>query len=187
MIIDPCSCLGRLDLSNERDLELILKRDKHGRLEGLCAEALFLEQLVLPSFPEVSLGWWVSRTNGIYRVARFITQSAAESGLDRKIYRHLLRNNVSVVRISFDESTLICSRENAALTPSGDILFQNRKPQSPTKTPPSISGERDATRIEKAINFLRGRKLLRAAAIQRLLANCFIHAASAWDIDAIVE
>ncbi len=187
---DPCHGIDTLNLSVDGDCETILKRDKHARLEGLCAELLFYEELIRPSFTECSVGWWIAPHGNTYKVAHIIEEGHVISSLDEDIYRHFVRNHTRAVRLTFNAFRKSLLREQIALREMDDVLYSRRSGQQPhTDSPPKLSNstERNVERANKAIAFLRDRGALRPSAIARLVANCFVHARALWDIDAIVR
>ncbi|MDZ7343908.1 MAG: hypothetical protein ONA90_05280, partial [candidate division KSB1 bacterium] len=59
-------------------------------------------------------------------------------------------------------------------------MIKPRKPSAPLPTP----SERQSHRLDRAMNLLEAAGLLKHAAIERLLANCWLASGRYWDIDA---
>lgn len=188
---DPCQSIARLDLNNNDDLKQILRRDKHTRIEGLCSEAVFVDDLLRESFPAYSCGWWFRRQNGVYRVARLVTDVAELSELDFKILSMFARH-VATTIIQFDLISKACYGARfdpeTRSTLNGN-WFNIRRPVSRMAASPRLpgSGIRDAARLEQAIQLLESRNRLQHAAIERLFANCWLGEAPVWDVDFFVE
>lgn len=187
---DPCERVADLDLGRDKDCIQILLRDKHGRLEGLCAEILFEKELIAPAFAEYSTGWWVARGDGKYRVAHVTESGHPVSPIEDDIYRLFLRHGVSLVRLEFDATERILRRHALSVGPAGSVVQRNAAQVQPTtRSPPQVpyAAERDAERSDKAIKYLKTMGALRSSAISRLIANCFVHSRALWDIDAVVR
>lgn len=187
---DPCEHISELNLDLEADCIDILLRDKHGRLEGICAEILFERELIAPAFADYSTGWWVARQNGAYRIAHMTERGHKVSILDTEIYSLFLSNNVSVVRLEFDSEERILRRHTISKdVEAGSIAISNPRTQQTAENPLRMAKptERDPARSEKAIKFLKSANAIRTSAISRLIANCFVHSSYLWDVDAIVR
>jgi hypothetical protein len=183
-----------LDFNRPEDCHQILLLDKHTRIEGLCSEAVFMEDVVEGNFSPVTNEFWFSRNreNGYnaapkYDIRKIIT--SYEKGLNELDYRILdgfarekLGLRVSVVH--FDSSTKkvrefrhYSGQRHKHPDQQGDLLAFHGDMEIP-----SIE-DRNPVRIHKAADFLEERKLLKDAAIKRLVANCYLPG-GAWDIDA---
>ena len=78
-----CKNLDLIDLNNKNDLLKILSQDKYTRVEGLCSELVFMEDIVQNNLSPVTTDFWFTGENESYRV---LTNERAElSELDYRI------------------------------------------------------------------------------------------------------
>ena len=100
---DPCGAIDSLNLDNPDNLKKILQRDKHTRVEGICAEAVFFRDLLSESFPIFSTGWWFRTRNNQFRVAKIVPEVQGLSELDFELLTFFSAKGVPTVVVSFDE------------------------------------------------------------------------------------
>jgi hypothetical protein len=186
---DPCRAVTSINIDDEEDCERLLLRDKHGRLEGLCAEILFEQELVKPAFPKYSTGWWVAKADRQqYKVAHAVETGSQITDLENAVYTHFLARDVPLFRLEYDPRSHTLRRHKLSLS-GRKVESRLDGIQAPSPKPPSIprAPERDGPRSTKALDYLKANRALRSAALSRLIANCYIHSPCAGDIDAIVR
>jgi len=182
-----------MDFSRPEDCHQILLLDKHTRIEGLCSEVVFMEDIVEGNFSPVTNEFWFSLNSDTaydappkYDIRKIIT--SYDKGLTELDYRILdgfarEKFGLQVSIVHFDPSTNAVrefrhtsGKRYERVDQRGDYLpFHGDMPIAPIK-------DRNPERIYKAADFLETRGLLKDAAIKRLLANCYLPG-YAWDID----
>jgi hypothetical protein len=188
---DACQCLNELNLDSMSDLKRILRRDKHTRIEGLCSEAVFAADLLRPSFPIYSTGWWFRLQDDAYRIARLVTDVAELSDLDFRLLDKFARHTPTTV-IQFDVTAQECYY--VEFKPEAQAGFcadwASRRKLFPRKSAARRLPEekvRNAARLEQALQLLEDQHLLRHAAVERLFANCWLGNSAVWDVDFFAE
>jgi hypothetical protein len=189
---DPCSELEGLDLNDRRHLAKILTRDKHTRIEGLCTEALFVNDLLVGSFPHSSSGWWFIKKDEGYRVLKLQHEVDALSELDLQGLSFFVSKGLPTFVVSFDEqarSFLYLPFRSDSLQNFVERWSREKKvyPKKKEHAPLPDSSRRDPARLQQAIDLLESFGLLRKSAIERLFANCYIGTSAYWDLDALVS
>lgn len=179
-----CEKVHELDFENQDDLRRILKQDKHTRIEGLCSEAAFMDDVVTGNLSPVTTDFWFTKTPNSYDVKRIITDPS--KGLTDLDYRILdgfaSRTQVSIVwfnqqRREFLRIPHIRLMRYSNMTELGDVMPRNGMTDMPD------GNGRDDRRLNQACDYLASKGLLKEAAIKRLFANCWLHG-GVWDIDA---
>lgn len=183
-----CKGISEIDFSKPTDLCKVLHQDKHTRIEGLCSEAVFMEDIIQGNIEPVTTGFWFSETpkNPLkFHIWKIITDiSIPINSLDYRIldgFASIKGMPVSIVY--FDET----SKSFLEFMHKKGNRYSNIKDLGTKKYPNSNSlvaneRQRNEVRIEKACRFLDHRGLLKNAAIGRLFANCWLKGA-VWDID----
>lgn len=188
---DPCHELGDLDWSDEGSFKEILARDKHTRLEGLCIEAAFVEDLLAPSFPDYSQSWWfLAMERAGFRVVKYVHDINEISGIEIEMLRHFQIRGVETYIVAMERQPVrfVALRYEGESQTNIQTAWLTRQkyrfvPRGLAALPSSES--RSSQRIEVAINFLASRQLLQRSAMERLFANCALGSRRAWDIDAL--
>lgn len=185
--LDICERIARMDLDSPVDQKLILSRDKHTRLEGLCVEALFERTLVANTFEEHTSGFWFTRKSGAYRVVKFLVDPLTFAELDARVLDHLTLHGMRAWVVFFDrkESTFRVLNYRKGCMSEAGIASARAYPRTTEPIPIPGDKERKADRQEKAFKFLLESGRLREAAIERLFANCWIGKNYFWDIDCL--
>ena len=94
--------LTGIDFNNEDNLIRILKRDKHTRIEGLCTERLFLNQLIETTFSHYSVGWWFTLKRETYRLVKFCPDVGEINETDLQILDFFKSKGLSTFIVGFD-------------------------------------------------------------------------------------
>ncbi|QEH39952.1 hypothetical protein [Chitinophaga sp. XS-30] len=181
-----CSNIDKIDLNNPEDLKAILFQDKHTRIEGLCSEVAFMEDVVYANLSPFTSDFWFSGAGRGYHVRKILTDEAISlSNLDYTILDifasmdsclatsivYFNKTSRAFYQFEHKEKKRYLKLEDygCKLDPVANSALSN------------ITG-RDETRIAKACAYLEKRGLLRDAAIKRLFANNWLRE-FAWDID----
>jgi hypothetical protein len=188
---DACQCLNELNLDSVSDLKQILRRDKHTRIEGLCSEAVFAADLLRPSFPIYSTGWWFRRQDDVYRIARLVTDVAELSNLDFGLLDKFARHTPTTV-IQFDVTAKACYYVEFKPDAPSEFCasWSSRRKVFPRKSAVRRLPDekvRNAARLDQALQLLADQHLLRHAAVERLFANCWLGDNAVWDVDFFAE
>lgn len=188
---DPCVDVENLDFSKDEDLKKILQRDKHTRIEGICTEVLFFNDLVKTSFENYSSGWWFFGDKTRYTIIKITFGINELTDLDFFILDYFKTNDFPAYVVSFKQAEKRFYYVEYKPEFKNDInsYWRDNKKIYPLKkkAPPIPSvGTRNETRLNQAIDLLENSNALRQAAIERLFANCYLSSDYHWDIDAFV-
>ena len=179
-----CNIINQLDFQNENDIRLILKQDKHTRIEGLCSEAAFMEDVVQGNLSPVTGDFWFTKTHNSYEVTRVVTDPTINlTELDYRILDGFVSKvNVSIVWFN-EQSREFIRVPHVKLMRYNDIkkVGTVMPPKEQTEMP--NASERDERRLNQACDYLTTKGLLKQSAIKRLFANCWL-SGPVWDIDA---
>jgi len=179
-----CAALDDIDMSNPAHLRRILHQDKHTRIEGLCSEAVFMEDVVAGNLYPVTGDFWFTRRGESYEVTRVVTEPTQPfNELDYRIMDGFA-TRIPVSIAWFDDAyATFCGflHRKGNRYDTVDGMGMPLRPRPAT----DIAGEaeRDPDRLMRACDYLEQRGLLRSSAIKRLFANCWL-GGSVWDIDA---
>jgi len=189
---DPCSCIDEIDFDNINDLKKILSRDKHTRIEGICVEGVFIDDLVKESFDEFSTGWWFPTKNWEYRVVKILFDWNELSDLDKEILLFFKSKKIPTFLVSFDQNEnvfyYIKIEENTLIDLESNWNEKKKiYPRSDTTPPLPQKRYRDKNRLDKSIKILESLNILKRSSIERILANCWIRAKGLWDIDTFIK
>ena len=192
-----CKDIKSVDFNNESHLCRILEQDKHTRIEGLCSEAVFMEDIIEGNFSSVASDFWYTRVEKKYHVYKVITDPSVPlndldyqilDGFDSSIkhQRDLKTSSVSIVY--FDESSKTFRKFIHIYGNRYSNIYGLGSDMSPVCNAESAEqSQRDPVRLKKACDFLKQRGLLKDAAIKRLFANCWLQDKGVWDIDAFTK
>ena len=185
---DPCERISKIDFNNPIHLRKVLARDKHTRIEGICTEAIFVDDLIKESFSKYSTGWWFPRRKTGYHVVKIFSAIDSITELDKEILAFFCTKEVPTYIVSFNdfEKAFYYLRIDDKVLDSFNNQWDKKKKEYPrTNSPPPLpaSAYRSQERLEKAFDILESLNLLKKSAIERVLANCFINAKGLWDID----
>lgn len=180
-----------MDLNNPTTLRDILSWDKHTRIEGLCSEAVFLEDVIQGHFSPIASDYWFVHPgySEKYNILKVITDAKTKlNNLDYKILDGFASpaaaSNVQDVQlIHFEEpKKRFCSvhhKSGTRYTHFADL----GTPLPPAGRPEFAPlKDRDPDRHKKAADYLEARGLLKYAAIKRLFANHWLEG-GVWDVD----
>jgi hypothetical protein len=195
MTVHPlCNQLEKIDFNDPANLRHILLQDKHTRVEGLCSEVIFMEDVVMNNFTSIASDFWFTKledkiTPGrfMYLVRKIVTEpNKILTDLDYRLLDgfSVAPQVMAVSIVYFSEITkefreVYHSPGNryTGFLQSGEVLHPSGKPIFIAE-----EGDRDKNRIYKAAIFLEKRGLLKESAIKRLFANCWL-SGPVWDID----
>lgn len=190
MTLDPSyGDLTKIDFNDPGDLRRILYQDKHTRIEGLCSEAAFMEDVICGNLDPVTTDFWFSGLpHGGYHIRKIVTDpSVPLSELDYRILDGFASKSLPVSMAYFDETSKgffqlhhEMGRRYSTLIGLGKIMTRAAHLPNVPET------DRDAARLAKACDFLETRGLLKDAAIRRLFANGWL-GESVWDIDVLTR
>lgn len=190
---DPCKSISKIDFNNEEHLKMILLRDKHTRIEGLCTENLFIHELIKNTFRDFSVGWWFKLKNDSYNIIKFLSNLAAIKDIDLFILDYFKSKGVNTFIVCFDEVekdffyidySEIRSNNFLEYWDKSRIKFPQKKKKSP---PIPKASERNRNRLEQAIRLLKSHNALKKSALERVFANCWLASGAYWDIDSFVR
>ena len=154
---DPCRRLENLDITDDESLAGILRRDKHTRIEGICTEHLFLRQLIKPTFPDYSVGWWFTRKGGTYRIIKFCKDVGDVDLTDLRILNFFKERGLSTFVVAFDQAHhSFYYIDHTRLPPTNQldewyrarVPFPNRQRKPP---PTPRASERNSARLDQAM------------------------------------
>jgi len=202
---DPCVSFGELNLRHRTDLIEVLKRDKDTRLEGICIEYLFQNDVLLPAglSDAISDNWWLVGKSGTNQGYYLFKLSVGElTSVDLQVIQRLIGLEIECFTIRLFEDGVNQFRGAKLLdrhVKSPDLLkteesylpvselFKRLDVARGSLPRIPITG-RTQERQAKAANFLIRLKRLRTAAVQRLFANCFLspYFSFVWDIDGFL-
>ena len=191
-MIDPCTIIDSLNFNKEEDLIHILSRDKHTRIEGLFTEYFFHNEIIKDNFSDVSSGWWFSLKKGQYYISKILTSFDTLIDFDVELFNFFVEKNHAVFLIVFEEHEKKFYYIHYKSEYSLDLtnVFNELKKEYPknqiTACIPN-ENERNAQRIDQAIDYLKKNDILKKCSIERLFANCWLANGYFWDIDYIVK
>lgn len=175
----PDSC-SSVDFNNVNTLRAILTNDKHTRIEGLCSEYLFMEDIGRSLDPIVS-DYWISMNDYQYHLTKFVPDTKIRpSNNDFLIFAYFHAMNISVRIVYFDESKR--------------TFFETfyKKDKCKKFTDPIVCEFNQLTelkgklceeeRFNKALDFLLSRQTIKSVALKRIFANHIMSECS-WDLD----
>ena len=179
------SSLSGIDFTNSETLRDVLSQDKHTRVEGLCSEVVFMEDIVEGNLSPITFDIWFIVKGGGYKVMKMlVVNDKPMSELDIIVMDHLADapGTVETSVVRFDSSTNTfwefiyvkgqLEEEGSVWPLHGEVEISELKYRNPE-------------RLRKATAFLEERGLLREAAIKRIFANCVLPPWGVWDLDAI--
>lgn len=190
-----CGDLEYIDFSDPTHLWDILYEDKHTRVEGLCSEVAFMEDIVKGNLDPVTGDFWFSLEGpldaaGRYHVRKIITDTSVPlTELDYQVLDKFasLQPVIPVSVVYFDEPGRafrhFYHQEGArysSVDGLGTVMPPRVNPRQATEK------DRDRERITKACGYLEGRGLLKEMAIKRLFANCWL-GDTVWDVDVFTR
>ena len=182
--------LDGIDLRRPADCRKILLLDKHTRIEGLCSEAVFMEDIVEGNLSPVTEDFWFTRSGRTakYEIIKVVTSyDKPLSELDYLILDKLATAEgiLKTGIVHFDESTNtfrvfrhLEGQRYDQLREMGNVWPLSGKGMI------AEDADRNEERTIKACDFLAERGLLKEAAIKRIFANCILDRAALWDVDA---
>ena len=202
---DPCVSFKALNLRYRDVLVKVLERDKDARLEGICIEYLFKNDVLsLTGLSDaVSDNWWlVGKPGNAQNYYLFKLSTDQLTSIDLQVIQRLIGLGIECFAIRLFEdggnqfrgiklldrhvkSAEVLETEEFYL-PISDLFEQLGATRGSLPRMP-ITG-RTHERQVKAIDSLIHLKKLRAAAAQRLFANCFLspYFSFVWDIDGFL-
>jgi hypothetical protein len=187
-----CNNIKNIDFNKEEDLYHILYQDKHTRIEGLCSEIAFMEDIVHGNLDPVTSDFWFSREDKgedkRYHVRRIMTDPKVPlNSLDYRILDGFARvkSVVSVSIVYFNEQSKAFREVRHLENTRYDHKLVDIGIDMKSRPDVEIADVtwRNRERINKACAYLKKRGLLKEMAIKRLFANCWLGEA-VWDIDA---
>ncbi|MEL6846539.1 MAG: hypothetical protein AAFP02_25310, partial [Bacteroidota bacterium] len=188
---DPCRQLPYLNLNYRTHQIKILKRDKHTRIEGIYTEKRFEQEIIAPSFSQYSTGWWFAKNAGSYRIYKLMFGDALLSELDFSLLQHFHRHRVPIVVVGFHAASKSFHGLPFRHHSKSDFVRDWHLHQSPLPRPDTVPAlpnqdQRNALRLQRAIQLLEGLEALKATALERIFANCFLREKYCWDLDGMV-
>jgi len=182
--------LDQINFDSAEDCRKILLSDKHTRVEGLCSEAVFGEDIVEGNISTVAPDFWFSvDRRGKYDVLKIVTNYEKPlSELELRILDQLAVANKTgkVGIVHFDDSTNtfrafghVKGESFGSLTGRGNVWPLSGRGKMAEEE------DRDEERILKACDFLEERGMLKDAAIKRIFANCVLGRDAVWDVDVL--
>jgi len=174
------SSCSDVDFNDIASLRSILTDDKHTRIEGLCSEHLFMEEIGSLLNPIVS-DYWMSGNYHQYYLTRFVTDTQNRlTENDFSIFEKFRTMNIPVRIVYYDESrkifleTFYKKDKHKKYTKPTECEF---KPLQELK-----DGYCDEERFNKAFEFLLSRQNIKSVVLRRLFANHIMDNYS-WDLD----
>lgn len=191
-MIDPCETLHSIDFNNEEDLQKILLRDKHTRIEGLFTEVFFHEEILKDSFDTITTGWWFSLKRNEYFISKFVYSIDNLSLFDFELLEYFSGSNRHVFVVAFSEASKKFYYARYESGTGKDIidrwhLISREYPRNPHSTGVPSEKERNIDRLSQAISYLQQRGTLKKYAIERMFANCWLGSGAIWDVDFFVK
>jgi len=191
MEVDICSILNSLDFSKKSDLERILSRDKHTRIEGLYTEIFFYEQLIKNNFTNYTSGFWFGFKEQKYSLSKLLPSLEDITNLDYQILNIFYKSGIKVFIVFFSEKnkTFFYLKYNPKTCQNIEHIRMNAipYPKCVTNVPIPRISERNPSRHRQAFEFLNSYNHLKRSAVERAFANCYIGNGSFWDIDYFVN
>jgi hypothetical protein len=189
---DPCENIGEIDFDNEDHLRKILLRDKHTRIEGLFTEVFFYEEILSETFTDYTTGWWFTVKEGTYRITKlcFSVQELSELDIELLEWFSNVNSNVFIVEFSEKQKSFFYGKYQNGLKTDFKTKWSGiRKiyPRNSNQAALPRESERNESRSNQAINYLKQRHLLKKYAVERMFANCWLGNAYYWDIDYLVK
>ncbi len=202
---DPCENFPQLNLSSAEALRDVLRRDKDTRLEGICIEHVFQNDLFPCDGPTLAIsdGWWLLRKpRSIEDYCLFKFSDGPLTIIDLRVIKKLLELKIECYLIRVYIGTTnefrgikldINNIDKPAILQSVDtyvpvsIIFSNIGAvtcSAPAMPNQGVTSARQNQAIELLVEFGQ----LRFAALQRLFANCFLSSyfQSVWDVDGFI-
>jgi hypothetical protein len=190
-----CGNLEDIDFNDPTHLWDILYEDKHTRVEGLCSEVAFMEDVVQGNLDPVTADFWFSLEEPLdaasqYHVRKIMTNPLVRlTELDYQVLDKFaaLQPVIPVSVVYFDEPSRTFRHfvhHKDARYDSVDGLGTVMSPRANRQH--TTERNKDKTRIAKACAYLEERGLLKDIAIKRLFANCWLGDA-VWDVDVFTR
>lgn len=183
--------LRTIDFDKKEDLRNLLSLDKHTRIEGLCSESIFQTDLLAGSFSSYSSGWWFTRPKTGQKTAKKLLLDRHITPLDVKLIKKFAPH-YSVELYYFDSNRIrfeMVKWQAEAIKDLKSYWLAHKTELDISRR--SFAGaaeeQRQKDRLEKAIDFLAGKDLLRSSAVSRIFANFVITDYSSHDVDFFVE
>jgi len=181
--------ISGLNFSRADDCRNVLLLDKHTRVEGLCSEAVFMEDIVEGNlFPVASDFWFSLAESQGYDVTKIMTTSDKSLNDLDYLLLDMFAETADVDKIKivyFDEFfNNFWSFPYKMGMRDEELDLAGRIWGLPGKGVMAEERNRDRERILKASDFLKERGLLKDAAIKRIFANCVLCKNAIWDVDA---
>lgn len=161
----------------------IIHYDKHARIEGLCSELVFQQQIA-GKVGNLTTGYWISLHSGHYGITKFLPDTShVLSDEDYIIMDHFCNKGLRVRIIYFDPYLLEFRKFHYKKGTRNIVYNVSSTEQCQIKDAFLIKEKfRNTNRLDLACNYLNNHVSLKHVAITRLFAN---HAmpGKAWDLD----
>lgn len=177
------------DFSNIAHLREILEYDKHTRIEGLCSEAVFITDIVKEAVGRITTGYWVRKVGDGYHFYRLLTSVDSRlNSIDLIVMERLagLPHPCCLMLVYFhdaDGKFYAIRYKKGMQHPLAERGIRMTPPCSADKHEKS---NEEAKRLMLASDYLERNKLLKAAAISRVFANCYLGNGYVIDMDVLL-
>ncbi|GGH78042.1 hypothetical protein HNQ91_003967 [Filimonas zeae] len=187
-----CEAIYKIDFNNSESLYSIFEYDKHTRVEGLCSEAAFKEDILQNEPDKIATGYWAKELAGHYHIYRLVAGPQSDlTSLDFIVLDRLSENDqhtpVSVIYFEESQKSFYeVSFRKGMRPPFAGKLRKRIIPERKASEKQQL--EADLTeRRRKACRFLEQRGLLKEAAVSRVFAYCCSGKGVTLDIDAFIQ
>lgn len=188
-----CEDLVQLDFKNFDNLYLIMSHDKYARIEGLCSEAVFIDEIVKDNLEPFTNNFWFTQDGeNNYRVRKLIIdQDLALTPLDYRLLDIFTAPDTGIQTdiVYFNESTrkfYTFPHTHKARYPNLNNLGTPMEPNLYLST--VESDKKNEERLKLACEYLQKHGLLKKAALGRLFANGWLEKKETckgiYDVDA---
>lgn len=168
-----------LNLNDSKDLRRIFYEDKHTRVEGLCSETVFIEDIIQKNPYPVTYDFWFSLHYKGYHVYKLLVdKNASLNELDYLLLdKFAAAEEYTIVRIVYFEEEsrefyqipYVKGMRYDTLEGMGTMLAPANNYEAPDQK------HRNSQRLQKACDFLEERNLLKEMAVKRLFADYWIY------------
>lgn len=179
--------VGSINLTDSAVQKWVLQHDKQTRLEGLCVEYVFRRLFIKPHFVDdnISADWWFKAKGSSFLPVKLMRRLKLNA-VDCKLFDTFVQNGVEPAFIYYQASHqrfLVGSGKNVLNNGNLDLGCLRPVKKQEHASPTIKNG---AERQLRAIRFLRRRKLVQDAAVQRYVANWILAGRKLWDLDCFV-
>jgi len=184
--------ISGLDFDDLEQCRNVLLWDSHNRVEGLCSEVAFMEDIVHDSIKNITGDFWFYHgKDKRYIIIKMLTSPDRPlSSLDYTLLdKFASSKQVEKVGIAYfvPEKNQFKAFGHSIGKRHDSFNDEDKIWNFPGTGEMPDEKFRARERIINAGDFLRAKGILREAAIKRIFANCVIGQTSLWDIDAFIE